>query len=173
MKPAIETCSHRHDACGHSAKGITHSALSKKTILMVDDEPPVREMLTRVLASEDYAVLPAENGEVALRLAATTHVDLVLLGLNMPVKGGWDTFERLTTENPLLPVIIVTARPNQFFMAASSGAGALLEKPLDFPRLLGAIASLLAETPQQRLARLTRADFATASLNHPLLPQLV
>src|SRR6185295_12647731 len=105
-----------------------------------------------------YSVLAAENGEVALHLAATSHVDLVLLDLNMPRKGGWDTFERLTTQNPLLPVIIVTARPNQFFTAASSGAAALLEKPLDFPQLLQTIGELLEEPDETRLARMAGRD---------------
>ena len=111
-------------------------------------------MVGRVLVSEGYSVLPAKDGEEALRIAATAHVDLVLLDLNMPVKGGWDTFERLTSDEPLLPVIIITARPNQFFTALSSGAGALLEKPLDFPHLLQTMESLLAESPETRLARM-------------------
>jgi CheY-like chemotaxis protein len=78
----------------------------------------------------------------------------VLLDLNMPVKNGWDTFERLTAENPLLAVIIITARSNQFFTALSAGVGALLEKPLDFPKLLETIAKLIAEPANTRLARL-------------------
>ena len=54
----------------------------------------------------------------------------------MPVQGGWDTFEKLTAKDPMLAVIIITARPNQLFTALGAGVGALLEKPLDFPRLL-------------------------------------
>ena len=87
----------------------------------------------------------------------------------MPVKNGWDTFDRLTAEHPLIPVIIVTARPNQLFTAVSAGAGALLEKPMDIPTLLRTMEKLLAETGEQRLARLVgkKTDFhykpATAS----------
>jgi DNA-binding response OmpR family regulator len=77
----------------------------------------------------------------------------VLLDLNMPVKGGWDTFERLTSEDPLLAVIIITARPNQLFTALGAGVGALLEKPLDFPMLLKTVSALLAESAEARLAR--------------------
>jgi len=54
----------------------------------------------------------------------------------MPVKNGWDTFEQLTREHPLIPVIIATARPNQLFTAINAGVGALLEKPMDIPMLL-------------------------------------
>jgi DNA-binding NtrC family response regulator len=96
----------------------------------------------------------------------------VLLDLNMPVKNGWDTFEQFTREHPLIPVIIATARPNQFFTALSAGAGALLEKPMDIPTLLRTMEKLLAETAEQHLARLAgkQAGFhyqpATASHEH-------
>ena len=127
----------------------------KKKILLVDDDRAVSESVAEVLVAENYIVLPAANGEEALHMAAATRFDLVLLDLNMPVKNGWDTFERLTAENPLLPIIIVTARPNQLFAALAAGVGALIEKPLDFPRLLKTIRDLLAEPPKLRLARLT------------------
>jgi two-component system response regulator MprA len=126
----------------------------KKRIMVVDDNPSVREMLTRVLVGEGYSVVSASDGAQALQVAAVTQIDLVLLDLNMPVRNGWDTFEGLTAENPLLSVIIITARPNQLFTVLSAGAGALLEKPLDFPQLLQTIRKLLAETPDIRLARL-------------------
>lgn len=130
------------------------SSPKTKTVLLVDDEPSVRELVGRVLKSEKYAVVTAENGVEALRLAAQVQIDIVLLDLNLPVKNGWDTFERLTYDHPLVPVIIITARPNQFFSAVGAGAGALLEKPLDFPTLLKTMETLLAEPLETRLARL-------------------
>ena len=137
----------------------------KTKILLVDDDPGVREMLGRVLEDQGYLVLPAGNGCDALDLAAATDIDLVLLDLNLPLKNGWDTFERITTDNPLMPVIIITARPNQIFPALAAGAGALMEKPLDFPKLLETIRALLNETPQMRLARMAGrpADFHFAA----------
>src|ERR1051325_6740835 len=108
----------------------------RKTILLVDDEASVRELVGRVLKTENYNVVTAANGSEALSLAGSLRVDLVLLDLNLPVKNGWDTFERLSYDHPLVPVIIITARPNQFFSAVGAGAGALMEKPLDFPKLL-------------------------------------
>lgn len=127
----------------------------QKRILLVDDDPTVRNSLNDVLVAEGYFVIPAENGQQALDFANQVPVGLVLLDLNMPVKNGWDTFERLTAEHPLIPVIIITARPNQLFTALSAGAGALLEKPMDIPMLLRAMGKLLAETAERRLARLT------------------
>jgi len=125
-----------------------------KTILLVDDEASVRELVGRVLQTENYKVITAANGTEALGLGSRVHIDLVLLDLNLPVKNGWDTFERLTYEHPLVPVIIITARPNQFFSAVGAGAGALMEKPLDFPKLLKTVAVLLEEPMETRLARL-------------------
>jgi DNA-binding response OmpR family regulator len=145
-----------------------------KRILLVDDDPTVRDSLSDVLVSEGYLVIPAENGQEALDLVTRFPVDLALLDLNMPVKNGWDTFERLTAEHPLVPIIIATARPNQLFTALNAGAGALLEKPMDIPALLRTMEKLLAETAEQRLARLAgkETEFhykpATASrVNHP------
>jgi CheY-like chemotaxis protein len=123
-------------------------------ILVVDDDASVREMLRRVLVGEGYSVCAAASGIAALEIAAVNPVDLVLLDLNMPGKSGWDTFKMLTAKNPLLPVVIVTARSNQLFTALSAGVGALLEKPLHFPRLLQTIRQLLAEPAAARLARM-------------------
>lgn len=127
---------------------------TRKKLLLVDDDRSVRQMLTRLLTEENYAVLPAENGTEAFAATAASPMDLALLDLNLPGQSGWDIFERLTTENPLLPIIIITARPNQLFVALAAGAGALLEKPLDFPKLLETIQQLLAEPVETRLARL-------------------
>lgn len=138
-------------------ESITHPAPAPergKRILLADDDPGVRGSLSDVLVSEGYVVIPAHDGQQALELVASTQVDLVLLDLNMPVKNGWDTFERLTVDYPLIPVIIVTARPNQLFTAMGAGVGALLEKPMDIKTLLNTITRLLAEPPRQRLARL-------------------
>jgi DNA-binding response OmpR family regulator len=126
----------------------------QKTILLVDDDPSVREMVGRVLVGEGYLVLSAANGPEALRIAAAAHIDLVLLDLNMPGQSGWDTFERLATGDPLLAVIVITARPQQLFTAVNAGVGALLEKPLNFTTLLKTMRDLLAESPEARLARL-------------------
>ncbi len=137
-----------------NSKGTQPIRFMRKKILLVDDDHAVRESVARVLTGEDYEVLPAANGLQALDIAAGTKVDLVLLDLNMPEKSGWDTFERLTNDNPLTPVVIITARPNQLFLARAAGAGALMEKPLDFPKLLETMKELLAEPAEHQLDRI-------------------
>jgi len=110
-------------------------------------------MLRRVLENEEYLVRSASTGTEALHIAAEEYIDLVLLDLNLPGENGWEVFERLTAENPTMPVIVITARSNQIFPALASGVGALMEKPLDLPKLLLTIAELLAEPVEVRQAR--------------------
>lgn len=126
----------------------------REQILLVDDDVTVRESLTDVLVAEGYQVIPAANGREAVQRATDSMIDLVLLDLNMPVLNGWEAFEQLTRDHPLIPVVIATARPNQLMTALGAGAGALLEKPMDIPILLGAIRQLLDEPAEVRLARL-------------------
>jgi len=126
---------------------------AKKKILLVDDDAAIRQILVRLLQEEDYFVLTGANGVEALALAEATKFDLVILDLNMPLKDGWTTFEQLTAKRPLLPIILITARPNQLFPALASGVGALLEKPLDFVKLFDTVRNLLEEPEELRLAR--------------------
>ncbi len=90
---------------------------AKQKILLVDDDPAIRQILCRLLVDEDYLVETAANGVEALETIDDS-IDLVLLDLNMPVKDGWDTFEALSFKYPWLPIILITARPNQFFPRA-------------------------------------------------------
>ena len=126
----------------------------KSTILLIDDDPGVRRMLLRLLTEEGYQVVPAGRAEEAFEQASRHPIDLVLLDLNLPAQDGWTIFEKLTTANPLLPVIVITARSNQVFPALASGVAALMEKPLDLPKLLGLIHDLLTEPDEARLARM-------------------
>lgn len=128
--------------------------LTKKYILVADDDPSVRESLCNLLAGEGYFVMAAKNGQVALNLIDRSSIDLVLLDLNMPIKNGWDTYEQITTNHPFIPIIIITGRPNQLFTSVSAGVGALLEKPIEIPTLLQTIKKLLTEPFEQRLIRL-------------------
>jgi DNA-binding response OmpR family regulator len=123
-------------------------------ILLVDDDPGIRVMLSRVLNDAGYRVECASDGNAALECAKDGTVALVLLDLNMPGKDGWDTYEQLTSDHPLLPIIIITARPSQQFTALAAGTGVLMEKPLDLPKLILAIRDLLDEPEDVRIARL-------------------
>ena len=123
-------------------------------ILVVDDDPQVRESLRKVLQAEGYDVVLTADGQEGLDQFDSKHIDLLLLDLNLPAKSGWDLFERFSSTNPLLPIVIITGRCNQHKLAAAAGVGALMEKPLDVPLLLQTIAALLVEPTEARLKRL-------------------
>src|SRR5882724_9756539 len=108
---------------------------SEIQILLMDDNPAIRKVLHDLLMEEDYLVLTAATGAEAFEIINTVKIDLVLLDLDMAIKDGWEPFEQLMIENPLLPVILITNHPNKFLPALSLGVGALLEKPLDFVKL--------------------------------------
>ena len=126
----------------------------KKNILVVDDDPQVRESLRKVLQAEGYEVMLAADGQQGFDQSESKHIDLLLLDLNLPAKSGWDLFERFSSTNPLLPIVIITGRHNQYKLAAAAGVGALMEKPLDVSLLLQTIAALLVEPAEARLKRL-------------------
>jgi CheY-like chemotaxis protein len=128
-------------------------ALKDLRILLADDDEGVLAALNDVLRSEGYEVITAKNGREAIEHFHEGRIDIALLDLNMPIKGGWETLEKLTTIHPLLPIIVITARPEQYSLAVAAGVGALMEKPLDLPLLLQAIKDLLREPIEQRLSR--------------------
>ena len=138
-----------------------------KTILVVDDDAAVRQMLGRVLESEQYTVLRAKTGREAAVLFLSAPPDLVLLDLNMPDRDGWEAFHLINAVNPMIPVIIITARPNQYEHATRLGVDALMEKPLDLSLLLGTIGRLLAESEAERVHRVNHPYFKTLHLNQP------
>ena len=128
--------------------------MMKANMLLADDDTEVLAALSAAFASEGYDVVIAKNGREAIERMRERRFDIALLDLNMPVKGGWEAFDRLTSIHPLLQVIVVTAQPDQYPRAAAAGVAALMEKPLDLPRLLRTIDILLCEPVEHRLSRL-------------------
>ena len=135
--------------------GACHAtAVNDPRVLLVDDDRSVLDALGSVIESEGFEVVRAADGHQAVQKFCQQSVDIVLLDLKMPVKSGWDTFERLTTINPLLPIIVITARSDAYPVAMAKGVAGLMQKPLDIPLLLEAMRELLAEPVTKRLSRL-------------------
>jgi DNA-binding response OmpR family regulator len=124
-----------------------------KRILLVDDECSIRESLSKILRAENHEVVLAENGQESIAKHGDLRIDLLILDLNMPVINGWVTLEWLAAVNPLLPVIIITGRPNQRALAETAGADVLMEKPLDVPLLLQTVRELMDEPMESRAQR--------------------
>jgi CheY-like chemotaxis protein len=121
----------------------------KKTILVVEDEPRIVEMLTTRLKAAGYRVIPAYDAVLAGMMALKHHPDLILLDISMPGGNGLLVAERLqnveTTAS--IPIIFLTAssQPSLRARAMALGAVAFFEKPYDAHQLLAAIARALDE----------------------------
>jgi DNA-binding response OmpR family regulator len=135
-----------------------------KRILLADDDPGVLETLGRVLESELYEVIRAKTGNETARLFVSTLPDMVLLDLNMPERDGWSACRFISAAEPMIPIIIITARPNQYQQAVALGVDALMEKPLNLPLLLNTIEGLLTEGRAERARRRGQPDSKTVLL---------
>jgi len=129
--------------------------------MVLDDDAQIRQSLQKLLKAEGYEVVLVAEGEAALVELGRDKIDLLLLDLNLPNKSGWDIFERVTSNNPLLPIIIITGRAKQSEVAVAAGVGALMQKPLDVPLLLKTISELLLEPAEKRLKRLVGVEQST------------
>lgn len=139
----------------------SRSHLMKQTVLIIDDEQSIRDALAKALRAVGYETLAAADGNEAIMVFEQCRPDLILLDLNMPVKNGWDTFEAISTLNPLTPVIIITGRPGQLELAAAARVGALMEKPLNVSLLMETVHRLINEPLLPRLSRLAYGSPAT------------
>jgi CheY-like chemotaxis protein len=139
----------------------------KKSVLVVDDDAAVRQSIRKILEGAGYEVAAACDGEEAVVQFVPEQIDLVLLDLNLPLRSGWDVFERLTTRYPFVPVIIITGMPNQYRTALAAGASALMEKPIDVPTLLTTMDELLTEPKEARLRRMCGYQQDTKYLQPP------
>lgn len=140
------------------------NSATHKRVLIADDDPLVRGSLAAVLESEGFLVDEAENGIEAVSHAVHHYPDLVLLDLNMPKMDGWAAFARLDHVRPLVPVIVITARPHQYKEAVRLGVDAFMEKPLNIPNLVRAIKRLTSEDEKRHTQRITSRSFVTRLL---------
>ena len=114
-------------------------------VLVVDDEPAVREALRRALALEGYDVELAENGAEALRKVGPADPDVVVLDVLMPEVDGLAACRRLRAEGNDVPVLMLTARAGVGDRVDGLDAGAddYLVKPFALEELLARIRALL------------------------------
>ena len=121
-------------------------ARTPPTIIVVDDEYDIREMIAEALVLDGYCVHTARNGKVALGQARLNRPDLIVLDLMMPVMNGWQFLEAQQEDPDLadIPIVVVTAALD----AQVEGAAMLLRKPFDLDTLLKAVARLCGGGPE-------------------------
>lgn len=125
----------------------------KATILLVDDEPDILEIVGYNLKNEGYQVFTAQNGEEALKKAKKKKPDLVIIDVMMPVMDGIEACERMRKMSELDNTIItfLTARGEDYSMIAGFDAGAddYITKPVKPRVLVSKVKSLLRRRDSQ------------------------
>jgi signal transduction histidine kinase/ActR/RegA family two-component response regulator len=139
------------DGNNSPAHGIAEIKTDRDTILVIDDDAAVRELMSRFLMKLGFNVLTVANGEDGVRLAKQVHPVLITLDVVMPDCDGWSILSKLKSDPELskVPVIMVTIVDNEA-KGLDLGASNYLIKPVDRERL-----AVLIE--KHRIVRFTTA----------------
>ena len=128
--------------------------LSKATILVVDDEVSLRQLLVRQLRSDGYEVLEAGYGMEALKVARASPepIHLVLSDIQMPGMLGTTLAQRLVAEHPDVRVVLMSAHPLDELTSITDGRGAItvIPTPFDGQKMLALVKLVLASAPTLR-----------------------
>ncbi|MDO8348145.1 MAG: response regulator [Rugosibacter sp.] len=120
--------------------------MSIKRILIVDDSPTERLLLTQILAAGGFEIMTAENGEEGIERAKQLHPDLILMDVVMPGMNGFQATRALSRDEAtkVIPVIMCTTKSQETDKVWGLRQGALdyVTKPVDGPILLAKIAAL-------------------------------
>ena len=129
-----------------------------RTVLLADDNAPIREHCRAALEEEGYRVVVARDGAEALRACEEAHPDLAVLDICMPRMSGLDAMERLKSMAPELPVILFTAFDDDCLRDERGRlAAACVEKSDDLTELkrtIGRLLDLKASDRTQQVLRL-------------------
>ena len=120
-------------------------------MLVVDDDPQLREALTRALELDGYAVDTASNGVKALEAISGQRPDVMVLDVMMPYVGGLDVCRTLRERKDRLPILVLTARDEVGDRVAGLDAGAddYLTKPFALEELRARLRALLRRTASE------------------------
>jgi len=132
------------------------------TILVIEDKESMRSMLKQTLEGEGFEVVLAQDGAEGIRRLSDERIGLVLTDLKLPKKDGFDVLKAVKLDNPLLPVIVMTAYGTieTAVRAVKEGAYDFLTKPFDTEHLLVLIKRALDTTRVAAENILLRTEFA-------------
>lgn len=119
------------------------------SVLVVDDEPAVRELLRLVLERDGHTVMEAGNGRKAMRALRDAQVDVVITDIIMPEQEGMETISEIRRLRPEIKIIAMSGGGRRLTMdflpmATRLGADMTFEKPFKPTELAAAVADLLA-----------------------------
>jgi two-component system, OmpR family, response regulator len=115
------------------------------TILVVDDDPHIRELVSHFMTQTGHAVVEAGDGIAALERVASGGIDLAVLDVMMPRLDGWQACKRIKAAHPEMPVLLLTARgeTSQKVRGFDLGADDYLVKPFEPAELVVRVRALL------------------------------
>jgi GAF domain-containing protein/CheY-like chemotaxis protein len=118
------------------------------TVLVIDDEPAVRDLMQRFLTKEGFRVVPAAGGEDGLRLARELRPDAITLDVMMPGMDGWAVLAALKADPTVadIPVIMLTIVDDRN-LGYALGASDYLTKPIDRERLVSVLTKYRRDLP--------------------------
>ncbi|MBM3772321.1 MAG: response regulator [Acidimicrobiia bacterium] len=114
------------------------------TILLVEDDPNIRELLTRLLERDDYRVMTATSGEEAESLAQTDSVDLLVCDVCLPGVSGPVLARRLAASQPTLRTLLMSGDPSLDDLIDEGLDAEFLGKPFTTGTFIQNVRSLLA-----------------------------
>src|SRR5208337_319099 len=133
------------------AKSPQSDAGGCETVLLVEDEDSVRELVRLTLTARGYKVLEAENGEAGLRLAETCkeHIDILITDVVMPGIGGRELAKKLSTLRPGISVLFLSGYTEDVVVTPGAlGPGtAFLQKPFTLQNLAKKVHEVLRSKP--------------------------
>jgi DNA-binding response OmpR family regulator len=123
--------------------------MSERRVLLIDDDPALRQFLSQYLEQIGYGVSTASDGPTGLRILYAEHPDLVVLDVMMPILDGWQVCERIR-ELSDVPIIMLTARGDESdtLKGFSLGADDYVAKPFSFAELAARISAVLSRAQQ-------------------------
>jgi len=120
-------------------------------VLLVEDNEMNRDMLSRRLVRKGYEVVMALDGRQAVEMAAAENPDVILMDMSLPIIDGWEATRQVKAApaTRTIPVIALTAHAmaGDREKALAAGCDDYDTKPIDLPRLLDKITSLLEHKP--------------------------
>lgn len=134
--------------------------MNKPLILVVEDDTPVRNLITTTLRAHDYRFLTASNGEAAILEASSHNPEIILLDLGLPDIDGVEVIHRIRTWSNV-PIIVISARSEDTdkINALDAGADDYLTKPFSVEELLARL-----RVTQRRLAALQLGNVSTEAV---------
>jgi CheY-like chemotaxis protein len=126
----------------------------QRTVMIVEDEPAIRGLLSLTLEDADYRVETAADGREALDKVRCHPPDAMLVDLSLPVMDGWSLIDCLDADTEVgeIPVVAVSAT-HRYAAVGEHGVCAFLSKPFDVDTLLTVLADVIVEREMRELLR--------------------